>query len=138
MARAVSAYEWVILARFNKRFPIINPDQWRAWTNWTGGDSIFNKILIKKSSENGLIQNSQTFNYQASWGRKSRTENGGHIEYTQGAIHKRRPHQRGGGGGGEGRASAKSRHLRTWGPGGVGGGSDENADVRKPYDLSEF
>ena len=41
-----------------------------AWTNWTGGDVIFNKILIKKSSENGLIQNSQTSNYQASWGKE--------------------------------------------------------------------
>ena len=45
-----------------------------------------------------------------------------------GAIHIGRPHQRGEGG------SAKSGHLRTWGE----GGSEENADVRKMYDLSKF
>ena len=97
-----------------------------AWTNWTGGDVIFNKILIKKSSENGLIQTVKPLITRLLGGRKSRTENRGHIEYTQGAIHKRRPHQRGEGG--QPKADICGR----------GGGSEENADVRKLYDLSEF
>ena len=59
-------------------------------------------------------------------------ENRGHIEYTQGAIHKRRPHQRGEGG------PPKADICGRGGGGGGGGGSEENADVRKLYDLSEF